>query len=314
MANGPLHISCRPRSLDQFFGNKAVVESLRSVLNKDVEQMPRCFLFHGPSGCGKTTLVRIVKNELKIHDSDFMEINTAESRGIDTMREIISTAPYSPLNGPFKMYMLDECHMTTKEAQNSLLKFLEDTPKHVFVALCTTEPEKLLKTIRTRSTAFQVKRQPIPVISRLLVWACKQNELQIKKNLLRKIASVSDGCPRQALVILDNISQMTDEEQILAIIETYSEVGELLNTNTLELCRALLEQKDWSFISKILSNIEGEPENIRYGILAYMTKVLLGDNDPLAAAIIEQCRQSYMYTKKAGLVYDCYMIATLGED
>jgi len=314
MSNGPLQISCRPDNFDDFVGNKAVISSLKNTLSKPFDKMPKCLLFHGFSGCGKTTLVRIVSNELDIHESDFMEINAAQNRGINEMRQILESAPYSPLHGKAKMYMFDEAHMLTTEAQNSLLKFLEEPPAHVIITLCTTEPGKLLKTIRTRSTPFLVKKQTLPVISRLLVWAAKKNNLQIKKSILRKVASVADGCPRQALVILDNIYAMTNEEEILELIETYSEIGELLTASTLELCRAFLEQSKWNDVRKILNNIEGEPENIRYGILAYMTKVLLGGDDPMAAAVIEQCRTSYMYTKKAGLVYDSYMITTLGEE
>jgi len=314
MSEGPLQISCRPDTFEDFAGNKGTVASLKSVLEREEGKIPKCLLFHGPSGCGKTTLVRIIRDKIGTHVDDFVEINAAQNRGINEMKQILVEAPYFPLHGKSKIYMFDEAHMLTPEAQNSLLKFLEEPPKHVYIALCTTEPQKLLKTMRTRSTAFVVKKQPLPTIMKLLMWACKRNDLAISKVILRKIATVADGCPRQALVILDSIYSLTDEEQILDVIETYSEVGELLSANTLELCQALLAQRKWDVVSKILNNVEGEPENIRYGILAYMTKVLLGGDEPLAAAVIEQCRGSYMYTKKAGLVYDCYMITTLGDE
>jgi len=315
MDSGPLQISCRPDNFDDFAGNKGAVASLKSVLARDFKKIPRCLLFHGPSGCGKTTLVRIVRGSLSIHIDDFMEINAAQNRGINEMKQVLAEAPYSPLNGKNKMYMFDEAHMLTPEAQNCLLKFLEEPPPHVFIALCTTEPQKLLKTMRTRSTAFLVKKQPTPTIMKLLMWAAARNDITISKTVLRKIAGVADGCARQALVILDNVYTMTDEAQILEVVETYSEIGELLSGTTIDLCRAFLEQKKWNHIRKILNNIDGEPENIRYGVLAYMTKVLLGNNDPLLpAAIIEQFKTSYMYNKKAGLVYDSYMITTLGEE
>ena len=154
----PLHIDYRPADFDEILGNEETIKSIKSILARD-EDRPHAWMFVGPSGCGKTTLARIVSAALgcppkinKAANLDFQEINTSDMRGIDTAREILKTMNFAPVNTASKcrVYILDECHQATKDFQNSLLKALEDTPDHVYFLLCTTDPSKLLKTIKNR--------------------------------------------------------------------------------------------------------------------------------------------------------------------
>jgi len=302
----PLHLKYRPEKLGQMIGNESIIQSLESVLLREKGQV-RAFLFSGPSGCGKTTIARIIAKELKCSDRDFYEYNSANLRGIDSMREIINSIKYAPLNGKIKVYLLDEFHQATKDAQNALLKLLEDTPEHVVFILCTTEPEKIIKTIKTRCTHFPVTRLQKAKIINLLKEITKKEKIEMEDKIFQKIAEVCDGSPRQALVILDQIIDIPDDESAFMAIQNMT-VNE---TSVLELAQALLQKSKWATVSKILKEIDGEPEKIRYAILNYMSMVLLSKDSPRASIIMDVFLESWMYSGKAGMIQACYICANL---
>jgi DNA polymerase III subunit gamma/tau len=302
----PLHLKYRPEKLGQMIGNESTIQSLESVLLREKGQV-RAFLFSGPSGCGKTTIARIIAKELKCSDRDFYEYNSANLRGIDSMREIINSIKYAPLNGKIKVYLLDEFHQATKDAQNALLKLLEDTPEHVVFILCTTEPEKIIKTIKTRCTHFPVTRLQKAKIINLLKEITKKEKIEMEDKIFQKIAEVCDGSPRQALVILDQIIDIPDDESAFMAIQNMT-VNE---TSVLELAQALLQKSKWATVSKILKEIDGEPEKIRYAILNYMSMVLLSKDSPRASIIMDVFLESWMYSGKAGMIQACYICANL---
>lgn len=301
MENLPLHLKYRPETFPDFIGNNPVVESLTHVLSRK-NRVVRAFLLYGPSGCGKTTLARIIKRELGCSEKDFFEYNMANTRGIDTIREIIANAIYAPLNGSKKIYLIDEAHKLTTDAQNSLLKILEDTPDHIRFILCTTDPDKLIATIRNRCTAYQVSPLIAPLMTALLKGVCKKEGLDIRPTILREIVKVSEGSPRHALVLLEQISDIHDDDVALRIIGE----GLVNEAKTIELCRALLK-KDWGDVATILKGLTVEPESVRYAILGYMNSVLLSKGDDRTANIITLFTESFMYSGKAGLSLSCYL-------
>jgi DNA polymerase III gamma/tau subunit len=299
----PLHLKYRPETFDEFIGGGKELAGLKSILARE-EGRPHTFLFSGPSGCGKTTLARIVKTELKCSDRDFKELNMSNTRGIATIREMVINCQYAPVDGPNKIYLLDECHKLTGDAQNAILKILEDTPKHVYFVLCTTEPNKLLKTIITRCTKFKVFSQRKNDIRKLIESVLEQEEVtDFPEDAIKEIASVAEGCPREALVILDSVIDIEDQEELSESIINYS----VRQAAVLDLCRDLLANKSWKVIGGVLRNIDDEPEKVRYAVLGYMNSVLMKKENPQAAKIILNFMDSFMYSGKAGLTYACYM-------
>ena len=178
----------RPRTLNGVLGNEATKSALSAYLEKGT--LPHTLLFHGPSGCGKTTLARILAKQLNCSGPDFAEINCADFRGVDTARDIMRKMIIRPLKD-CRVWLIDECHKLTNDAQNALLKALEDTPEHVYFFLCTTEHKKLLKTIRTRCTEMPVDFLSDGYIRDLIFrTAIKEKETAESDDFKGKIAKV----------------------------------------------------------------------------------------------------------------------------
>ena len=145
----------RPKNLKRVFGQSVAIGTLKPLI--EAKQVPHSLLLTGPSGCGKTTLARILVKELKCAKADFMEVNCADFRGIDTVRDIRTRMMQAPIGGDCRVWLIDEAHMLTSAAQTAFLKMLEDTPDHIYFFLATTHPQKLLKTIKTRCTEIKLK-------------------------------------------------------------------------------------------------------------------------------------------------------------
>ncbi len=294
-----LYNEYRPQELDEFYGNKSTVKALAAILERE-KDIPHVFLFQGPSGCGKTTLARIVADKLGCDKSDFQELNSSNNRGIETSREIIISMNYRSLTGGNKVYLLDESHAMTVPAQNALLKAFEDTPDHVYFLLCTTDPNKLIPALRNRCSIFQVNLLPQNRMVKLLKDIAEAEEVKIADNVIKKLAESSNGSPRQALVLLDQIKDMDQDEMENAITEIETREKQII-----ELCRALLDKK-WPIISKILKELDEEPEKVRWAVLGYMNAVLLNNGKPKAATVIECFSEPFYNTGKAGLTLACY--------
>lgn len=304
----PLHLKYRPRSFDEIIGNISLIESLKTVLEKD--SCLSTFLLQGPSGSGKTTIARIIAKVVGARGQDIKELNISNTRGIDAARSIIENARFMPFGGSKKIYILDEIHKSTADFQNAFLKILEEPPKNTYFILCTTEPEKLLKTVRNRCTIYQVqslrRSELIKLIKKILI---EEGRRKFPKEAVEKIAVVAEGCPRQALVILGSVIDM-ENSKIIGAINDFS----IHKENVIELCRALLGKETWKDIVKLLKNIDEEPENIRYSVLGYMSNVLLNKRSDRAFLIINEFSDSFIYSKKAGLISACYSISSIGKE
>lgn len=293
----------RPRDFDEVVGQDVVIKSLERFFESN--SLPHCLLLSGESGCGKTTIARIVANKLGCRDSDFVELNCAgESRGIDTVRLIAEEMVMMPIGGKVRVYLLDECHKLTQDAQSAFLKHLEDTPKHVYFILATTDPSKLVSTIITRATHFQLKPLKSKEMRSLLARISNKEGFELVDEVSDKIIEVSKGSPRRALVLLNQILNVPDVEDQLDIIQRGEDSSEVIN-----LARLLFKDSvAWKEVASVLKKLDADPEVIRRVVLGYANSVLLsgGPKAEKAAEVIFNFRQSVFGVGMPGITLACW--------
>lgn len=295
----------RPQTLEEVIGNVEIVTYLEEAL-KDKETCPHVFLLNGPTGCGKTTIARIISSQLDCDPMDMKEINAANFRGIDTVREIIDSAKYYSMAGGSRVWLIDEVHKMTNDAQNAFLKLLEDTPNHTYFILCTTEPDKLLPTVRGRCTTLQVKSLSDNEMMKLLKGVTKAEGKKIPVPVYEQLIIDSLGLPRNALQILEKVLKVPESQQLEIAKQSAVQISQ-----SIELCRALIDRSGgWKKVAGILNGLkEQEPESIRRHVLGYCQSILLkgADNDR-AAFVIEMFQEPLYNIGFPGLVYACYSV------
>jgi len=298
-----LYHKYRPKALESLRGNTELKSSLGKMLSVP-ETMPHCYLLHGQTGCGKTTVGRIIKNILEVADCDFREYNSADKRGIDEVRQIIKDSQYKPLQSMYTIYLIDECHKLTGDAQNAFLKILEDTPKHVIFILCTTEPEKLIKAIKNRCQQFQLKPLEDSEMKSLLKKVARKEGGKIDSEILDQIVKDSNGQSRDALQILEQVLNTEPNKQLEVAKQTA-----IVSSLSIDLCRALLTSTGWKKIAGILTGLKGqEAESIRRHVLGYAQAILLKEDNVKAGLVMEEFIEPFYHTGFPQLVFACYTV------
>lgn len=194
----------RPVNLADVVGQ----EQAKAILSTHLATKPKSsYLFTGNAGTGKTTCARIFARGLN-NGSDFniIEINAADNTGVDGVRKIISDANRLPIGTPYKIFVLDECHMLSTQAWNALLKLIEEPPDTVVFLLCTTDPQKVPGTIMSRVLRVDFKRIDLNLIVQRLSWILEQEQLPpIDEKSLKYIAELANGGMRDAISLLDKV-------------------------------------------------------------------------------------------------------------
>lgn len=292
----------RPTTLENFFGNSEIKVTLRGMFKKN--EIPHTLLFHGPTGTGKTSLARIVANKLECSENNIVEIDTAQFRGIDTVRDLRKNIQYNPLDGGVRVYILDEIHKATGDAQNALLKILEDTPAHVYFILCTTDPQSLLPTIKGRCSQFQTKVLTEEEMEELLIKVSEAEGDSITKEIIEQIIQDSQGHPRNALQILEQVLR-TPVKRRMAIAQQAA----IEQSESIALCRALIKGEPWNKVKVILQGLKTqEAESVRRVVLGYASSVLLSSDNERAGLILE-CFQEPTYNMGfPQIVFNSYQV------
>jgi len=298
----------RPKTLKGVVGQDSAMASLQKLI--DAGKIPHALLLTGPSGCGKTTVARIVKNALLCGDLDFVEINCADFKGIEMVRDIRRYAGLTPISGEARVWLIDEAHKLTGDAQNAFLKLLEDTPSHVYFMLATTDPHKLIKMIHTRCTEIRLAGMTEAALSRVIQRVVDKERLKVSPEVIKEIVDGSDFSARKALVILEQIALLEGDEAQLAGV-TASTVNKDL---AISLARELISPAaNWSKVAAILKELRDEPEGIRYLVLGYSRSVLLGGGSlaPRAFKIIDVFSSNFYDSKQAGLAAACWEVVKM---
>lgn len=305
-----LYRKYRPRALKEVVGQDAVVSQLEDMIDR--ETLPHFLILSGPSGCGKTTIARILKSILECGSADFSEINAADSRGIDTVRDIRSHMSLRPISGKSRIWLIDEAHKLTNDAQNALLKMLEDTPSHVYFFLATTDSPKIIRTIHTRGTELKLKAMSEEALRQVLDDVAHKERMKVSDDVLAAIVDACEGSMRKALVILGAVGHLRgDKDQLKAVTSTTH-----TREQAFDLARLLFARgASWAEAAKILRSVkEEDPEGIRYTILGYARSCMVGsDTKPPNAAlgsrafqVIDIFGRNFYDSKHAGLAAACW--------
>ncbi len=218
----------RPQTFEDVVSQEHVSDTLQNAIKKN--RLSHAYMFCGPRGVGKTTMARVLARkvneiEAKVDGESLnqtlnvIEIDAASNNGVDDVRDLRERVRIPPQNGRYKIYIIDEVHMLSKQAFNALLKTLEEPPDHVIFIFATTEPHKVLPTILSRVQRFDFKRISIDQIIEKLKTVAKQESIKIDEESLHVIAKKADGALRDALGLLD---------QAIAFCGTDIEYEELL--------------------------------------------------------------------------------------
>ncbi len=291
----PFHQKYRPNNLDELVGQKFISITLKQALL--TKKIAPAYLFNGPRGTGKTSSARIFAKSLncqtvgqptinpcckcdlcrQITDGsalDIIEIDAASNTGVENIREIIERARFAPTQARWKVYVIDECHMLSTAASNALLKTIEEPPSRVVFILATTNPEKVLNTIKSRCQKFDFRRISPSDIFQHLSEIAKKESIEYEVQALKMIAKRSNGGMRDAQSLLEQLSLLPEGITINNIQSLLGEVSESELTN---LIKSLVENNPESLILTCnkLYDAGNEPLQIIIGLLNITRDLLL---------------------------------------
>ena len=207
-----LYRKYRPGSFAEVLGQDHIVTALQGALSQNT--ISHAYLFAGTRGTGKTSVARIFAESIGAHGNDVYEIDAASNRGIDDVREIRESVQTLPFESTYKVYIIDEAHMLTKEAWNAFLKTLEEPPEYVVFILATTELEKVPETVLSRCQVFQFKKPSIGILKDVVNGIAKKEGYSLDPAGAELIALLGDGSFRDTQGVLDKVLSFSQDKKI----------------------------------------------------------------------------------------------------
>jgi DNA polymerase-3 subunit gamma/tau len=256
-----LYRKYRPVSFDDVVGQEQLVQLLTTTIKE--KKITHAYLFCGGRGTGKTTVARIFARDIGCNPEDIIEIDAASNRGIDEIRELREAVRTSPFSSPYKVYIVDEAHMLTKEAANALLKTLEEPPSHVIFILATTDPEKLPQTIVSRCQKIIFKQPDIKTLADRLTHVAHKEGKKLGGESAELLARHGKGSYRDALGMLEQALALSSGDVL------HEDVVALLGTPNQELLLVLLESLCTKNIQHIVETVESLQTSHGVALRAY---------------------------------------------
>jgi DNA polymerase III gamma/tau subunit len=261
-------------------GHSAVVKSLQAAIKKG---SARAYLFTGPSGVGKTTLARIAATAAGCLPEDLVEIDAATHTGIDDMRQATTSLMYRPVGeGSVKAIIIDEMHALSKPAVQSLLKKIEEPEPWVYWFLCTTEPQRVLPTIKTRCFPVDLKSVSTEALTKLLDKIAAAEKLYDGPNgeaVLDCCVDAADGSPRQAIANFALCSEAKTVKEAQTLLRSAQDSAEAV-----DLARILVRGGSWKDVQPLLLKLKDtDAESVRRVVRAYVNTVARGAKDERSA-------------------------------
>ncbi len=289
-----LYRKWRPFSWEEVFGQDHITQTLHNAVITD--RVAHAYLFAGPRGTGKTSCARLLAkavnclepdqssrpcnqcaNCLAVNENRFMdliEIDAASNTSVDDVRDLRDKINFSPSQGKFKVYIIDEVHMLSTSAFNALLKTLEEPPSHVIFILATTEIHKIPATVISRCQRYEFRRIPTHLIVEKLRLLCKEEEIEIADDTLAMIARQSTGSMRDAISLIDQLSSMTKN---ISFDTAQEMMGTATNQAVIQLIDALVAQDSAEGLTIIQKALDtgSDPRQFARQIVEYLRNLLL---------------------------------------
>lgn len=296
----PLFRKYRPQSFKDVVGQESLVKALSNAI--ELNRIANAYLFCGPRGTGKTSTARILAKSLNCEHGptlepcqkcasciditnatglDVIEIDAASNRGIQDAKDLIAQVQYAPINGKYKIFIIDEVHMLSNDAFNALLKTFEEPPENVIFILATTEPHKVLETIVSRCQRFDLRRITTDDITKRLREISNLENIKITDDALFTIAKNVSGGLRDSLALLDQVSILGVKEEIGKDL-----IEELLGKINFDVLLKLLKNiYDEDIESSLICVDEiyskgNEPRNLAENFIEFLRNVILTLNSP----------------------------------
>ncbi|MGN0014226.1 MAG: DNA polymerase III subunit gamma/tau [Candidatus Gastranaerophilaceae bacterium] len=291
----PLYTKYRPQIFADITGQESTVKALTNAIESG--RIMHAYLFCGPRGTGKTSSARIFAKSLNCENGptvtpcgkcpgcldvinstpvDVIEIDAASNRSVEDARNILEKVQYAPLHGKYKIYIIDEVHMLTTEASNTLLKTLEEPPENVIFILATTESHKVLETIVSRCQRYDFRRITTSDIVKRLTYIAKSEDIKITEEAILAVAKNSAGGMRDAVALLDQLSVLGQNRDI-----TVDDVNELLGQISYDKIYEIAEcihSSDTESALKLLNEIHdrgNEPGRVLTALIKYFRDMLI---------------------------------------